>query len=130
MPLAFISSAYRGHTVYAEQAHARIAAGMCLLAFQAGLVPFASHLLYTQLLDDHNPAHRSFGITAGHKVMPQCCAVYVYEPHLATSIGVQADLELAKQLDKPIVMVTFESVTEALSEIRPSRLYAPIFGEQ
>lgn len=128
--IAFISSAYRGHSVVHEREHARIACGMCLLAFKSGLVPFASHLLYTQILDDENPAHRRFGIEAGHTVMSKCGAVYVYLPHIETSHGVQADLELANRMGLPVVYVTFADVVEALKELSPSRLYAPIFAEQ
>lgn len=38
----------------------------CMLdCFTRGEAPFVSHLLYTQVLDDREPAHREMGIEAG-----------------------------------------------------------------
>lgn len=37
----------------------------CFDCCQRGENPFASHLFYTQFLDDHNPDHRSIGIQMG-----------------------------------------------------------------
>jgi len=36
-------------------------------SLQRGECPFASHLLYTQCLDDEDPEHRKLGMEAGFK---------------------------------------------------------------
>ena len=41
------------------------AARLCLYALEKGFAPFASHLLYTQFLDDSDPLQRELGINAG-----------------------------------------------------------------
>lgn len=128
--LVFISSAYRGPSVFVEQDNAQIAQALCLLAMRDGFTPFASHLLYTQFLDDQNAEHRDMGIKAGHDIFDRCTMVYVYEPHIAHSHGVMADLKLAQQQEKPIRMVSAETLAPLLKEIRPSRLFARIFGQQ
>ena len=43
--------------------YARLALEDCLMNFDEA--PFASHLLYTQVLDDQNPRQRKMGIEAG-----------------------------------------------------------------
>lgn len=48
--------------VEANKAYARACMRWCLLV---GLVPLASHLLYTQMLDDQDPEERRIGIEAG-----------------------------------------------------------------
>lgn len=45
--------------------NALYAARLCLYALEKGFAPFASHLLYTQFLDDSDPLQRDLGINAG-----------------------------------------------------------------
>lgn len=39
----------------------------CLDSLQRGEAPYASHLLYTQMLDDRIPEHRKMGMEAGFR---------------------------------------------------------------
>lgn len=41
------------------------ARNMCKVAVKQGYAPFASHLFYTQFLDDNKPKHRKHGIECG-----------------------------------------------------------------
>lgn len=41
-------------------------------ALDQGVAPFASHLLYPQVLDDENPEHREQGIAAGLELGDRC----------------------------------------------------------
>lgn len=74
-PLVIIESPYAGN-VGANEAYARA----CLLdSLNRGEAPIASHLLYTQVLDDESPIGRHDGIEAGlawYRVAEKCV---VYE---------------------------------------------------
>jgi hypothetical protein len=59
--LVLVESPYAGN-IARNTAYARAAMRDCLLRGEA---PFASHLLYTQVLDDNLPSERSLGIEAG-----------------------------------------------------------------
>lgn len=128
--IAFISSAYRGPNVFVEQENARIAQAMCLLAMTDGYTPFASHLIYTQFLDDHNPEHRERGIQCGREMLLRSSVMYVYGPHTGTSEGVKGDLQTAQGENVNIITVPADDLRPYLQQIRSSRLFARIFGEQ
>lgn len=69
-----MESPYAGD-VEANVAYARAALRDCL---QRGEAPFASHLLYTQVLDDQVPAERQQGIDAGLELAKRADATVVY----------------------------------------------------
>ncbi|MCB4919724.1 hypothetical protein LAV78_14475 [Brucella intermedia] len=70
-PLVIIESPYAGN-VGANEAYARA----CLLdSLNRGEAPIASHLLYTQVLDDESPIGRHDGVEAGlawYRVAEKC----------------------------------------------------------
>lgn len=74
MKLVIIESPYagdlKGNTQYAQWA--------MLDALKRGEAPFASHLLYTQALNDNDPAERRLGIEAGHQWGKKAEATVVY----------------------------------------------------
>ncbi len=53
-----------------------------------GEAPFASHLLYTQVLDDNNEADREFGIAAG-LAWARCADVHAFYADLGWSPGMK-----------------------------------------
>ncbi|MHB9036940.1 MAG: DUF7768 domain-containing protein [Armatimonadota bacterium] len=101
----FICSKYAGdieHNVLVAQA-------LCRMAVEAGLAPFAPHLLYTQFLDDSNNAQRDLGISMGLRFMETCDSVWVYVGE-GVSDGMRREIEHARSLGKPVVI---------LREVRP-----------
>lgn len=44
----------------------------CRYAISQGVVPFAPHLLYTQMLDDNSPQERQAGIEMGCRMLERC----------------------------------------------------------
>lgn len=52
----------------AEAKHLRYLKALARHAFELGFAPFASHALYTQWLDDHDPAERKLGMEAGFAI--------------------------------------------------------------
>lgn len=61
MTKVFVESPYKGDT-YANRIYLRRAMMDCI---GRGETPFASHLIYTQILDDDIPEERTLGISLG-----------------------------------------------------------------
>lgn len=70
-------------------------------SLQRGEAPFASHLLYTQMLDDELPDERTMGIVAGLRIGEHAEATVVYED-LGISRGMQMGIDHALDLGRPI----------------------------
>ena len=58
--LVYICSPLRGYVLENQQR----ARGFCKLALQAGYIPIAPHIYFTQFLDDDSPEERSHEIEA------------------------------------------------------------------
>jgi hypothetical protein len=65
MKLVVIESPYRGNTSWNTEANLAYARECMRDSLSRGEAPFASHLLYTQVLDDAVPEDREIGIRAG-----------------------------------------------------------------
>lgn len=61
--------------------------------FARGEAPFASHLIYPQVLKDADPKHRTLGITAGFIIGKGCDKTVVYIDRGVTLGMVQGMLE-------------------------------------
>lgn len=102
---AYICSRYAGDVEH----NIRVALVLCRMAVEADLAPFAPHLLFTQFLDDTDPAQREIGISLGLRFMEVCDVVWVYLGE-GVSDGMRREIEHARRLGKPIVL---------LREVRP-----------
>lgn len=81
--------------------HQRYARWCCLDALFQGYAPLASHLLYTQMLEDRNADARELGMEAGF-AWNQCAElVLVYVDLGAISSGMAAGIERARRLGIP-----------------------------
>jgi hypothetical protein len=97
MRVVIIESPYAGdierNITYARQ---------CMLdCLMRGEAPFASHLLYTQCLNDNVPAERALGMAAGEAVMERADASVVYV-NFGISEGMQAGIAAAVRFGLPI----------------------------
>ena len=97
MRLVLIESPYAGdvprNVLYAHH---------CVMdCLQRGEAPFASHLFYTQVLDDQDPEERKLGIEAGLAwgAKAELTAVYV---DYGISPGMQLGIERAKRDGRPV----------------------------
>lgn len=70
-------------------------------SLRRGEAPFASHLLYTQILDDTIPEERTLGIDAGLAIGAAAEATVVYED-LGISRGMQYGIDHAVELGRPV----------------------------
>jgi hypothetical protein len=66
-----------------------------------GEAPYASHLLYPQVLDDASPEERKLGMEAGWEWMRAADLVAVYTDKGITD-GMRGGIDRAKQLGLPI----------------------------
>lgn len=71
-------------------------------ALERGEAPFASHLLYTQVLDDETAEERALGIRAGLAVSARCDVTAVYMD-LGISEGMRAGIREATRAGRPVV---------------------------
>lgn len=97
MRLVILESPYAGN-VQVNQAYCRRAILDCL---SRGEAPLASHLLYTQVLDDTVPAQRALGIEAGLAWGSKAEATVVYKD-LGISPGMQLGIERAAREGRTI----------------------------
>ena len=70
-----------------------------------GEVPFASHLLYTQVLDDTDPPQRKLGMEAGFEVLRRSDYSVVYIDY-GTSNGMKEGIIIAKEFGHEIIYRT------------------------
>ena len=84
-----------------ELRHAVYARACLKDSLQRGEAPLASHLLYTQVLDDKVKEERRQGIDAGHAWMPAADALVVYMD-LGFSAGMVQGIEMAGNLGLPV----------------------------
>lgn len=104
----FICSRYIGDIEH----NIEVALALCRMAVKAGHAPFAPHLLYTRFLNEDDPSQREVGISLGLRFVEVCDEIWVYIAE-GVSDGMRREIELARRLGKPIVMVR---------EVRPCSL--------
>jgi hypothetical protein len=78
--------------------YARVCLADCL---SRGEAPFASHLLYPQVLDDTNAEERTIGIEAGLAWGDLAEATIVYDD-FGISVGMQQGIERARAVGRPV----------------------------
>lgn len=96
MKLVYIASPFAGDM---EQ-NIEAARSYCLEAIERGVTPVAPHLIYTQFLDDGDPAQRNTGMRAGLELLSRCDELWVCGPEIST--GMQREIQFAKGLGIPI----------------------------
>ena len=98
MRLVVIESPYAGDVVE----NLRYARACLLDALRRGEAPLASHLLYTQVLNDADPVARALGMAAGFNWNDCADAVAVYTDR-GISAGMDAGIRHAREvLDIPV----------------------------
>lgn len=114
VPIVIIESPYAGD-VKKNMEYLRAAIKDCLLRGEA---PFASHGLYTQVLDDNVPEERECGIQAGFAFREVCDFTIVYE-----DLGISPGMELGiRDSRMKAIPVLYRSLPEWRKE-EPSTKY-------
>jgi len=98
MKLVILESPLRGYDYLANLEYARQALHDSL---RHGEAPIASHLLYTQVLDDKKEWQRAIGMAAGHAWyrVAEACIVYA---DLGVSEGMRAGIDQAIDCGIPV----------------------------
>jgi hypothetical protein len=97
MKLVIVESPYAGAIALNER-YARAAMADCL---RRGEAPFASHLLYTQVLDDLQPDERKLGIDAGLAWGAAAASSVVYRD-LGITPGMRLGIEAARAAGRTV----------------------------
>jgi len=105
-PLVYIASPLSGDV---EQ-NLEFARKACRFAIEQEVTPFAPHLLYTQMLDDSNPADRQIGIDMGNQMLELCDELWLCGDRI--SEGMANEKELAEQLGIPVHQINAEDILE------------------
>lgn len=80
----------------------------CRYAISEGAVPFAPHLLYTQMLDDSSPEERQLGIDMGSRMLKLCDELWLCGDRI--SPGMADEKALAERLGIPMRSVSAEEI--------------------
>ena len=86
-----IESPYAGPTADTIKRNILYARVACRWALEAGYIPYASHLFYTQpgILDDDIPTERELGILAGKTLIRSVAQKSIFFLDLGTSTGMK-----------------------------------------
>lgn len=74
----------------------------CRVAIDAGLLPLAPHLYFTQMLDDEKPIERVLGMAYGSLWLDEADEMWVIGTEL--SEGIKQELEYARKKNIPVTM--------------------------
>lgn len=99
-PKVYVVSPYAGNTTSNTQAAIRY----CSFVIEQGYIPVASHLLYTQILDDNDPTSRQLGLLFGLSPLEICDEVWVFTAN-GISDGMRGEIHEARKLGKRILRI-------------------------
>lgn len=104
--IVVIESPFAGDSEHKRLAHRLYAKRALLHSICAGESPFASHMLYTQVLDDDKTEDRALGIRAGLRFysVAKICAVY---SDYGISPGMHEGIKVAREFG---VLVDFRTI--------------------
>ena len=101
MTRVVIESPYAAPTAEGVAANVAYARRCVIDSLHCGEAPYASHLFYTQVLDDRDEDDRSLGISAGLRWGEAAEKTAVYTDR-GISKGMQFGIDCAKALGRPI----------------------------
>lgn len=110
--LIYVASPLRGDM----EGNIRKANAYCCWAAKQGVIPVASHLMFTGFLDDNIPEERDVGRKLGIELLKHCDGMWVFGDVI--SKGMQAELDWARVLNIPVRYIP-ERVVEHAGMVRP-----------
>ena len=76
------------------------ARGYCRGAFESGYIPYAAHLAFESVLDEHTPTERETALEAGAEMVKRCDALWVFGNTVTE--GMKREIETASEAGIPI----------------------------
>lgn len=107
MRRVIIESPFRGATPSDEARNVRYARSCLLDSLRRGEAPYASHLLFPQVLNDANPSERMHGLEAGMAWGSAADLVAVYM-NLGRSEGMEHGIRAAEEAGLAVEYRTLE----------------------
>jgi len=80
----------------------------CRFAFDEGFVPIAPHAYFTGFLDDHDPAERELGVSAGIELLTGCDPLWYFGERVTE--GMAREINMAKNLGIPVSHIDSEEI--------------------
>lgn len=99
--ICYICSPYRGETSEQIDRHIKYAVHLTREALLQGNYPITPHLYYTVALDDKKEEERKIGTEAALELIKSCDVLIVGQRY-GISKGMEMEINVAKQLNKPI----------------------------
>lgn len=95
-PLVYVASAYSGDvTTNTEKAKQ-----YCRFAMEQGKIPLAPHLIFSQFMNDDDPAESELAIFMDVILLGKCDELWVFGDSI--SEGMSVEIEVAKKRRQPI----------------------------
>lgn len=85
MKRVFVCSPYAGDI----EGNTQRAIEYCRREIEAGNVPFAPHLLFTQILSESDPAGRAKGIELGLRMLEVCDEIHIYGDRVSGGMAME-----------------------------------------
>jgi hypothetical protein len=106
MNLIYVASPYAGdierNTEFAKKA--------CWFVMNEGHAFFAPHLLYPQVLNEHDSDDRRLGLGMGKEALAHCDELWVFGDTI--SCGMQNEIDAARKLGIPVKYVAAQEMIE------------------
>lgn len=104
--LVYIASPYAGNI----EENVGFARAACRYAVSEGMIPFAPHLIYPQVLDDAVPRERELGTMLGIRILKLCDELWLCGERL--SEGMAREMAEARRLGIPVRMIGSGEIME------------------
>lgn len=99
----------------------------CRSVIIAGYVPLAPHVALDGVLDDNKAAERETALALGLELLQRCDELWAFGSVI--SEGMEAEIELAKQLSIPVKTVLFDSGIPAEQVIHEVKILPKYFEQ-
>jgi len=121
--MVYIASPYAGDV----EKNTAFAINACRYCIKKGHTPIAPHLLYTQMLDDNEPAQRETGLILGNQILRRCDELWVcgdrVSPGMAAEIAEAENLGITvKQVESSEIRFEGESITDIQTVVPSSNV--------
>ena len=103
---------------YAEdiEKNTEFAKTACRFVMEQGHAYFCPHLLYPNILDEHNPKGRQLGLDMGLAILQSCDELWCFGDHI--SQGMMSEIEEAQRLSIPTRRVMEQEQGFHVGEVR------------
>ncbi|MEG1630961.1 MAG: DUF4406 domain-containing protein [Hydrogenoanaerobacterium sp.] len=95
MKIIYVASPYAGDI----KKNTEFAKNACRFVLEQGHAFFCPHLLYPNILDEHNPRERQLGLDMGINMLKTCDELWCFGDRI--SQGMMAEIEEAERLHIP-----------------------------